>query len=457
MINKKIGIVIGNNYPKSDNELKFSVADAEKIKEILENKDICGFDEVKYLPDKTSREALLVIEKTLRYADNDLVFIYYSGHGTKDHEGKLCLLFDDTEKDCLVATSVTFDFINKCVKYPSRKSVVMVLDCCYSCAAEIRDWDTDVTEDLNNLSGSGTVILTSTGLTGSSKAREDEKLGHGIFTYYLIEGLEKGSAANADGLISIDDLYAYASKKTTEKTSEKNCTQFPKMIGEKEGTIYIGKNPLKVREREFEFKRDRLLDEFGAQLPSEILGECQAILRKHYKNPSLMDKGDIIIFGHIEALLKSDLSPEKREDIILNCIEAVQHLKKMSINKDIAKPSTDNPSENIILNNKAGNPVIRKGQSKMHQVNVNSEVKYLTIGLKWGNKNNSLSLTIYSPSGDKLGPIHDNSEEKDYGGISSNISPKDEYIESGTWIFKVYGESVSGTESYTLNAYQHRL
>lgn len=454
MFKRKIGIIIGNNYPKSNNELKFSVADAEKIKEVLENKDICEFDEVKYLPDRTSREASLVIEKALRYADNHLVFIYYSGHGKKDHEGKLCLLFNDTEEDCLVATSVTFDFINKCIKYPSKKSVVIVLDCCYSCAAEIRDWNTDVTEDFNNLSGSGTIILTSTGLTGSAKAREDEKLGHGIFTYYLIEGLEKGSAANADGLISIDDLYDYASKKTTEKTSEKNNTQFPKMIGEKEGTIFIGKNPLKVREREFELKRNRLLDEFGAQLPSEILGECQAILRKHYKSPSLMDNGDRIIFGHIEALLKNDLSPEKREDIILNCIEAVQHLKKISTNKYIAKPLTDNPSENVVLHNKPGD-FIKTGQIKIYRVNVSSEAKFLTVDLKWKNKNNSLRLTIYTPSRDKLGTFHDNSEEKDYGRISSKISPGKGLVQQGDWVFKIYGESISGEEVCTLNVYKH--
>jgi len=28
-------------------------------------------------------------------------------------------------------------------------------------------------------------------------------------------------------------------------------------------------------------------------------------------------------------------------------------------------------------------------------------------------------------------------------------------VEQGTWRFKVYGESVSGTEDYTINVYQH--
>jgi uncharacterized caspase-like protein len=190
MAGQKIGIVIGNNYPNSDKKLKFAVSDAEKMKEILENKDICGFDNVSYFPDKGSREVSIAVDKILRKADNDLVFIYYSGHGKKDHEGKLCLLFDDTDEEALVATSLTFDFINKCLKYPSKKSVIIVLDCCYSGVAGIKNCDTDIMEEFKKLSGSGTVVLTSTGSTGSPTAREDEKLGHGIFTYYLIEGLE---------------------------------------------------------------------------------------------------------------------------------------------------------------------------------------------------------------------------------------------------------------------------
>ena len=46
MTGKRIGLVIGNNYPDSKQELRFAVADALSMKEVLLNKDICGFDEV---------------------------------------------------------------------------------------------------------------------------------------------------------------------------------------------------------------------------------------------------------------------------------------------------------------------------------------------------------------------------------------------------------------------------
>ena len=337
MVGKRIGLVIGNNYPNSNKELKFAVADAKKMKELLENKDLCGFDEVVYLQDGTSQDASTAVEQILKKADNDFIFIYYSGHGKKDFEGNLCLLFNDTKEDTLFTSSLTFDFMSKCIRYPSRKSVVIALDCCYSGIAGIRDSESDVMEVLKKHTGSGTVIITSTGYTGASTAREDEKLGHGIFTHYLIEGLEKGYAdLNGDGYISIDELYEYAYKKTTE-----NCTQSPKREGRIEGTFFIGRNPQKLRENEYHSKTDKLIKEFGSRLPPRILSESQIIQRKYYRSSS-MEQVDLIILGYLDSLLKSDLLPEECNDHIESYIEAVQHLKGLNKNNGSIPPLVSN-------------------------------------------------------------------------------------------------------------------
>lgn len=340
MVGKRIGLVIGNNYPNSNKELKFAVNDAKKMKEILENRDLCGFDEVIYLPDKTSKDASIAVEKILKKADNDFVFIYYSGHGKKDFEGNLCLLFNDTEEDTLLTSSLTFEFISKCIRYPSRKSVAIVLDCCYSGIAGIKDSDSDVMEVLKKHTGSGLIILTSTGFTGSPTAREDEKLGHGIFTHYLIEGLEKGYAdQDNDGYISIDDLYEYSYKKTTE-----NCKQSPKREGRIEGTFLIGKNPQKLKENEYYSKINKLVTEFGARLPPRILSESQTILRKYYRNFSDMEQADLIILDYLDSILKSNFLPGEDNDNIEGYIEVVQHLKGLTINNISISPIRRNCS-----------------------------------------------------------------------------------------------------------------
>ncbi|MDW5549470.1 SUMF1/EgtB/PvdO family nonheme iron enzyme [Methanosarcina sp.] len=324
MTGKRVGLVIGNNYPDSDKQLRFAVADALAMKEVMLNKDICGFDEVIDLVDRTSKAALVEVEKILNRVDSELVFIYFSGHGKKDFENDLCLLFNDTEEDTLLATSLTFDFINKCRRYPSRKSVIIILDCCYSGAAGIRDVS-DVMEALKKYSGSGTIILTSTGLTGSPAAREEEKFGHGVFTNYLIEGLEKGYADKGNGYISIEELYDYAFKKTKSEGY-----QSPKKEGNIEGSIFIGRNPQKIRENEYNSKKSKLLSEYIRTLHPLILNESLTVLRKAYDVPPSLESVEETIYDLLNSLLKSELQPDNYSD-------AVQHLKGISTSSESSR------------------------------------------------------------------------------------------------------------------------
>ncbi|HIH94196.1 TPA: hypothetical protein HA338_09160 [Methanosarcina acetivorans] len=89
-----------------------------------------------------------------------------------------------------------------------------------------------------------------------------------------------------------------------------------------------------------------------------------------------------------------------------------------------------------------------------HYVGVGSGINYLEVDLNWGDTIDSLTLSISTPSGSKLEPYHDNYDGSVNGRIRLNIDPSQGYVEQGTWQFKVYGESVSGSEDYTFNVYQ---
>nr|WP_255680649.1 hypothetical protein [Methanosarcina sp. DH2] len=75
--------------------------------------------------------------------------------------------------------------------------------------------------------------------------------------------------------------------------------------------------------------------------------------------------------------------------------------------------------------------------------------------MNWGDTSDSLTLSIYTPSGSKIGTYRDNSDGSINGRIRLNIYPSQGYMEQGVWKFKIYGESVSGTEDYSFNVYQH--
>lgn len=98
---------------------------------------------------------------------------------------------------------------------------------------------------------------------------------------------------------------------------------------------------------------------------------------------------------------------------------------------------------------------ISQGQTITHYMSVGSGVNYLEVDLNWGDTSDSLTLSISTPSGRNLGTLRDNSDGSVNGRIHLNIDPSQGYAEQGTWKFKVYGESVSGTEDYTFNVALH--
>lgn len=99
---------------------------------------------------------------------------------------------------------------------------------------------------------------------------------------------------------------------------------------------------------------------------------------------------------------------------------------------------------------------ITQGQTINHYVSVGSGVNYLEVDLNWGDTSDSLTLKIYNPSGTQVGGTYrDSSDGSVNGRIHLNIDPSQGYVQQGSWKFKVYGETVSGTQSYTFNVYQH--
>jgi len=228
---------------------------------------------------------------------------------------ELNLLLKDAETDYLRSTALHYNFITDCIEDSKCKKVVIILDCCHSGAAGIKG---DISKTLSETSGSGTFILSAT--TGSNLAKEVQELENGIFTHFLLEGLTKGNAdLGGDGLIDILEWYEYASKRCNDKYSQVTTikTKF-------EERIVIGRNPLKIKEIEYELKKSRLLEDFVFQLPPRVLDESLTILRKNYESPSSLEKIEVDIHRLLESFLEGELSVE-------NYSVAVQHLKGINI------------------------------------------------------------------------------------------------------------------------------
>ncbi|HEX4046436.1 MAG TPA: hypothetical protein VH309_01300, partial [Elusimicrobiota bacterium] len=70
------------------------------------------------------------------------------------------------------------------------------------------------------------VTLSATGAAEVSGTLADQ--GHGLFTYYLLKGLD-GAAAGADGLVTAESLFDYLSPKVRDEAGRDNYVQTPQL------------------------------------------------------------------------------------------------------------------------------------------------------------------------------------------------------------------------------------
>jgi uncharacterized caspase-like protein len=65
---------------------------------------------------------------------------------------------------------------------------------------------------------------------------ENDTLKHGIFTYFLLEGLRGKADADQDGVVTVDEAYAYVSKHVPQATGQE---QNPVKKGTVEGRLIL--------------------------------------------------------------------------------------------------------------------------------------------------------------------------------------------------------------------------
>jgi uncharacterized caspase-like protein len=83
--------------------------------------------------------------------------------------------------------------------------------------------------------GRGRVVLTAS--DANEVTVESDDLRHGVFTYYLLEGLRGKADLDGNGIITVDEVYRYVSIKVPQATGQE---QHPVRKGEMIGEIILG-------------------------------------------------------------------------------------------------------------------------------------------------------------------------------------------------------------------------
>ncbi|MGW5047547.1 caspase family protein [Streptomyces griseoluteus] len=142
------------------------------------------------------RSVGMALAQATREAE-DLLLVYYTGHGLLDDDGQLHLALSSTDPAHVGFTGVPADLVKRYLGRARARLRVLVLDCCFSGRAVAA-----MTESGSLLSAqldlSGTYTLTSTTATAPSHAPPGQR--HTAFTAALLDALNQPEPLTLDGI-----------------------------------------------------------------------------------------------------------------------------------------------------------------------------------------------------------------------------------------------------------------
>ncbi len=256
-----VALLIGiGDYARSDQvqPLRFAPADAEGMFAVLTDPDVGNFppDQVLLRSDgKASRDELVYrLSDWLpaRAEGAEIVVIYFAGHGLVQpvngrDEG--FLIPHDGDPDKLADSGIAMADLDGWIRQVQARAaaVVVVLDCCHAGKVIPRKGVArrDAARDrgirpavLQPLTGKGRFILASCDEGESSYELDD--LGHGLFTYHLLRGLEGEGDRDGDGRVGVAELFEHVSQAVKRDAGQKfNGVQRPWASAVSSGGVYL--------------------------------------------------------------------------------------------------------------------------------------------------------------------------------------------------------------------------
>ncbi len=166
------------------------------------------------------------VDKAIRWVmnncrENDKVFFYFSGHGEMENvtmSKNGYLICYNTPSVAFVNMGLSIDYLNDIVNTLSvqtKAKVIVITDACHSGAMNGNRFKGNffVGEQLM-LKKQNEIRMASSKPDQLSNEKEDWGGGRGVFSYYLVNGLQGGLAdADHDGTVSVGELKTYLENK----------------------------------------------------------------------------------------------------------------------------------------------------------------------------------------------------------------------------------------------------
>jgi len=292
MSEKRYAVLIGNgSFPNEPrlHPLRCPASDVEGMKRVLTDPARGAFDSVTALCDRPSQEVRVSIHEALLAAGrDDLVLLYYSGHGKPNLNGSLHLTTSDTTLKLLGVTSVPVAAIRDSINESACRKILLVLDCCFSGSAGQAFLKGGVDDQLQHVArGSGIYMMSAS--TASETAEEKEGDRFSLFTKHLIDGLERGVAdQDGDGVVTADELYRHVRHAVLEERHAQEPTKFAMDV---QGDLVIARSGREPRRERAQRARTKLLDLAREdRITDDILSAAMQVIGREEAALSALDR-----------------------------------------------------------------------------------------------------------------------------------------------------------------------
>ncbi|MGK7940935.1 MAG: GUN4 domain-containing protein [Crocosphaera sp.] len=272
----KIALLIGSGQFESQDlePLPKTSADLEAMKKALIDPELGGFleSDVTVLPNPEKQQmedAIYDLFDRYKRKRDDLLLLYFSGHGITDETGTFYFSTQQTRKDngrlrptTALSSIQVHKYMNKC----RSKRIAIILDCCHSGAFPdgMSAKGTVKPQIEEQLGGEGRAILTAARATEYAWAKDELPLS--AYTYYLLEGVNTGEAdQDGNDWLSLKELHYYAKRKIVEANLEMTPEFYPVREG---GTIRLFKAKIINPQDKYKKAIERYYVEFGEITPS---------------------------------------------------------------------------------------------------------------------------------------------------------------------------------------------
>ena len=238
-----LALIVGvEGYENTNADALYADRDAKMFRDYASEKLGIPENRIKILLNDKAEygEILLTTKDWLRRASKNNksdIFIFFAGHGLASDDGKnMYLLPYDGRPRLLDKTALLRDELFKDIQQSNPRSVIVFLDTCYSGTTRGTDMlvasrPIMIKAKEQSIPNNFTVFSAAAG-DQTSKPLEEAK--HGMFSYFLMKGMEGDADTNGDNKITAQELHNYVKENVVQQSSG---SQTPELQGDKDRVL----------------------------------------------------------------------------------------------------------------------------------------------------------------------------------------------------------------------------